>query len=205
MTTGHFGMPRVILAGMMLAAALIPSASALSADNPKDQAKPAAPVNPIIEIESRFSPAQRKYLELLRHLVGQGRTPNILVQTCDQRFPNDRDQHRQALANWNAKNQAVVEELEKRRAVVVGIRARGNLVQRADMERAFNANVAKSAMVLFSETDPSKSRDLCGNLSSVLASEYYDLEPASDDAMNASLIKLMRAVSPVQIEAWYVQ
>lgn len=207
MTSDRSGMHYVKLVGVVLGAALVLSASVTAADDTKDdekEARHAAQVNPIAEIESRFSPVQRKYMELLRYLVGIGRTPNVLVQACDERFPSNRDQHHQALAKWDARNRAVVEELEKRRATVVGIRARGNIVKIAETERAFNAHVAKTTMKMFSETD-NENRALCGNLSSVLASAYYDLEPGRDDSANAGLINVMSAVSPSQIEAWYKQ
>lgn len=208
MTSDRSGMHHVKLVGLVLGAVLVLSASVTAADDTKDdgkEARQAAQVNPITEIESRFSPAQRKYMEMLRYLVGLGRTPNILVQACDERFPSNRDQHHQALAKWDANNQAVVEELEKRRAIVVGVRERGNLVQIAETERAFNANVARTTMNMFSATDNDENRTLCANLTSVLASAHYDLEPGSDDSMNAGMIKVMSAVSPSQIEAWYMQ
>jgi hypothetical protein len=113
------------------------------AKSDETDARQAAQLNQTTEVESRFAPGQKKYIETLSYLIGLGRMPNVLVQSCDQRFSSHLDQHHQALAEWDAKNQAVVEELEKRRAFVVSARARGNIVQIAERERAFNASVAK--------------------------------------------------------------
>jgi hypothetical protein len=192
--------------GLVLGAVLNASATASAQAKGDDtDARQAPQASPTTEVESRFAPPQKKYIETLSYLIGLGRMPNVLVQSCDHRFPSRRDQHHQALAEWDAKNQAVVEELEKRRAIVVSARARGNIVQIAERERAFNAGVAKDAMNLLSETDNDENLARCANLKAILASAHFDLDPGNDNSMNASLIKIVSAVSPSQLGAWSVQ
>ena len=78
-------------------------------------------------------------------------------------------------------------------------------MQIAEAERAFNANVAQTTMTMFSKEDHDKNRALGADLSSVLASAYFDLQSRREDSMHASMIELIGAVSPSQLEAWYRQ